>query len=534
MTFFITLILAIIRTGNAQFPHSADFLFLLDTSSQMCRYNDALLSRINNFKLQLQSQSIDSRFALATFGGPPQLYYPFGYLDFKIELNCTSFGQEAGLEAIRMSVLLNGTDFIPKCDILNLVDCRISWRSNSSRVIVFLSDEDSDIPTNINYRMNGQDDGLCAVSYDSNNNCYKQWNFEPKFYPISDIKSTTVSLDTDKLVNIFQRFRNSSATLKLDKSFQDEISHTAKRLVQERVSLYLFIKGDKNGNPFQPISSFNYVNSLFNKNDSADNIHTTLLQYGDPLSIDYKSLKSKGLHESLQGQVLNLNGSIRVFEIEDLLIGNSSIDAFFKEIYNAITLSSANLGSGMFSVGSSTAVSNASFHIFSTVFPGSLSKSDSETVKSYSFSSSSKSSSSTGSEILFTSESTKNTTILFESSLTTTSSLTSNFVIESRSVSIKESISSSSEVPATLTSSAISSASIKESLTSDYSLISSSSSRSLNTSSKISTNFNESNPFKNTTSTQESSENTVILANNRTLHLLHSVLVQELYCCSVV
>jgi hypothetical protein len=60
-------------------------------------------------------------------------------------VGCASKGQEAGLEAIRMA--LDGQNSMtPACADLN--DCDITWRAGSKRVIIMITDEDSDLPTN--------------------------------------------------------------------------------------------------------------------------------------------------------------------------------------------------------------------------------------------------------------------------------------------------------------------------------------------------------------------------------------------------
>jgi hypothetical protein len=60
-------------------------------------------------------------------------------------IGCSGYGQEAGLEAIRMA--LDGLDSMEQgCDDLD--GCEITWRSGSKRIIIMITDEDSDLPTN--------------------------------------------------------------------------------------------------------------------------------------------------------------------------------------------------------------------------------------------------------------------------------------------------------------------------------------------------------------------------------------------------
>jgi hypothetical protein len=56
-----------------------------------------------------------------------------------------SSGQEAGLEAIRMALDGKG-NLNAGCELD--IDCSLVWREGSKRVIIMLTDEDSDLPTN--------------------------------------------------------------------------------------------------------------------------------------------------------------------------------------------------------------------------------------------------------------------------------------------------------------------------------------------------------------------------------------------------
>jgi acetate kinase len=58
-----------------------------------------------------------------------------------LSVGCARYGQEAGLEAIRMALDEKG-NMQQGCD-----DCEIKWRESSKRVIIMITDEDSDLPT---------------------------------------------------------------------------------------------------------------------------------------------------------------------------------------------------------------------------------------------------------------------------------------------------------------------------------------------------------------------------------------------------
>ncbi len=60
-------------------------------------------------------------------------------------VGCSGYGQEAGLEAIRMA--LDGKDSMSE-GCTDVDNCKLNWRDNSKRVIIMITDEDSDLPTN--------------------------------------------------------------------------------------------------------------------------------------------------------------------------------------------------------------------------------------------------------------------------------------------------------------------------------------------------------------------------------------------------
>ena len=55
----------------------ADVLFLIDSSSSMGNYTQAVADGMTRFASQLQNSSIDAQFAVATFGGAPTLHQKF-------------------------------------------------------------------------------------------------------------------------------------------------------------------------------------------------------------------------------------------------------------------------------------------------------------------------------------------------------------------------------------------------------------------------------------------------------------------------
>ena len=60
-------------------------------------------------------------------------------------MGCSGYGQEAGLEAIRMA--LDGKNSMTT-GCTDVANCDITWREGAKRVIIMVTDEDSDMPTN--------------------------------------------------------------------------------------------------------------------------------------------------------------------------------------------------------------------------------------------------------------------------------------------------------------------------------------------------------------------------------------------------
>ncbi len=60
-------------------------------------------------------------------------------------VGCSGYGQESSLEAIRMALDGNNSMAAGCTDVVN---CNITWRDGSKRIIIMITDEDSDMPTN--------------------------------------------------------------------------------------------------------------------------------------------------------------------------------------------------------------------------------------------------------------------------------------------------------------------------------------------------------------------------------------------------
>jgi hypothetical protein len=54
-----------------------DFLFLIDSSASMCPFTEAIAEGMSSFISGLNDDDVDSRFAVASFGGPPRVLQAF-------------------------------------------------------------------------------------------------------------------------------------------------------------------------------------------------------------------------------------------------------------------------------------------------------------------------------------------------------------------------------------------------------------------------------------------------------------------------
>jgi hypothetical protein len=129
-----------------------DFLFLIDGSPSMCTYISAITAGFESFTQKLVSSNVDYQFGIVVFGGSPQLLSPLTTNGTAIKsilgaIQCTYGAQEASFEAIRMVLgSTANTDLVASCS--KGVTCQLNWRSNSSKVLMIATNEDSDLPTN--------------------------------------------------------------------------------------------------------------------------------------------------------------------------------------------------------------------------------------------------------------------------------------------------------------------------------------------------------------------------------------------------
>lgn len=116
----------------------------------MCAYQLQIADGLHDFVDDLQEKEVSYRFAVVRFGGAPTILQSFSNDADSTKaaiksVGCDQIGQEAGLEALRMTAL-NMTDLSAGCAYGT--PCEISWRPDARRMIIMVTDEDSDLPTN--------------------------------------------------------------------------------------------------------------------------------------------------------------------------------------------------------------------------------------------------------------------------------------------------------------------------------------------------------------------------------------------------
>jgi len=356
----------------------SDIVFIVDESFSMCTYIDAMRNKLSVFIDELNKVKANARYALIGFGGNPRIYSAFtdnvnDIKDAFKKLNCKEGGQESGLEAIRMFIEKSGK-FVNKIgdesghNKFTTTD-KINWRENSTKTIIFLTDEDSDLPIyaenrNDLQRANVQGkievkktydekeitsadaDKFMGFPYYMNKNRMPAYDdnvyFEPAFSP--------AVLTTEKGYYTFYR---SGSPLVLSSAFQKEVDTTANLIKENDIQLFLLLNNklveaqgaDVSNSHFNSLSPYWSDKHLTTEDDSS----TVTAQYGNP-TIDnirnvqfnkeeiYKSLVAKNQQNSLQGQLLHNGGFCRVFNLEDFTGSDSSmmVELFYKIVVKTV------------------------------------------------------------------------------------------------------------------------------------------------------------------------------------------------------
>jgi len=356
----------------------SDIVFIVDESASMCTYIEAMKNKLNVFIDELNKVKANARYAIIGFGGSPRIYSAFtndvnAVKEAFGKLNCKQGGQESGLEAIRMFIEKsekfdnNIGNETGRHKFKSIDD--ISWREDSTRTIIFLTDEDSDLPiypenrndlqkTNVNGNINVKltYDGKELTSTDVDkfmgfpyymskrympayaDNVY----FEPAFSP--------AVLTTE---NGYYTFYRSGSPLVLSQAFQTEVDDTAKLVKDNNVQLFLLLNNKLVEAQGKDVSNshFNALNPYWNEKHltTEDDSSTVTAQYGNP-TIDnirnvqfnkdeiYHKLVAKNQQNSLQGQILNNGGFCRVFNLEDFTGGDSAmmVELFYKIVVKTV------------------------------------------------------------------------------------------------------------------------------------------------------------------------------------------------------
>jgi len=357
---------------------NTDIVFIFDESRSMCKYINAMRDKLNIFIQKLEDANANARFAVIGFGGKPRVYSSFTSDINEVtkafqKLDCNKEGQESGLEAIRM-FLKGSNNFIDKIGSIYGSDkfkntSQLQWRKNSTtKTIILVTDEDSDLPTyeenfnnlqkdnfkktvNVN-SFNGKDivekdvkdfggypyyfDKHQSPSYNKN------YFFEPVFSP--------ATLKTEN--NVYAIYRNGSP-LVLSEAYQKEVDETADLINKDGVHLFMLLNdnlADSQG-PSVANSQFNENNPYWVKNKISlkDDSSTITAQYGNPLLDDlqkeyvkediYRDLVNKHQEKSLQGQILNNNGFCRAFNMKEIINDNNQkfVELFYETVVETVT-----------------------------------------------------------------------------------------------------------------------------------------------------------------------------------------------------
>ncbi|KAI8622162.1 hypothetical protein BC830DRAFT_1224162, partial [Chytriomyces sp. MP71] len=434
-----------------------DVLFVIDGSSSMCAYNKLIASSLQQLVNEMAAKGFDARYAVVAFGGLASILVPFTSVESDVKgalssVGCSRSGWEAGLEALRMSLNANqGSDMQKSCSGNYTSNCTLTWRPDAQRQILMATDEDSDIPYLNSYLMPQQGGGLCPSGYNNGKGC-SGMQIEPPFQ--------------SRIYWNNNYYRNSPDPLILEDPYYTEIAVTANVIIQNAVSISLIMKSDYNANLKGPQSTFDSYNLYFQNitvdKNATNHRHTAIVQFGDPTlqsqneslgdfnaTETLAALKNASLESSLQGQVLQEGGIMRVYELQlmiDAVNGPTYLSNIFNELVNM--LQSCQVMYMLDTTSTSTTTSTTSTTSTSTSTTSSSSTSTSSTrTSTTSSTSTSRTSTSTS-----TSSSTT-TTSSTSSSSTTSSTTTSSTSTSSRTSSTSSTTSTSSTSSTTSTSS---------------------------------------------------------------------------------
>eukprot|EP00158_Paraphelidium_tribonemae_P004028 Partr_v1_DN26528_c0_g1_i3_m3375 len=321
-----------------------DFLFIIDTSGSMDTAIAGVKKGLKQFVGSLASTKADARFAVVSYGGIPRIRLPFTVksADFDTAMGALGEGggNEAAFEVMRSALPPYPADFLtPACSSKygsnNAAICNLSWRSGAQKVMIVVTDEDSDLPVNPALRMPNQEAESLAQKYYNNGAPFEALynvGFTPKVF-----KAITTS---------YKQYYRNAVNLKLATSYSLEVAATAQVLIDNNVVVNFVMNeltGDDSLKNYAAISRY-----------AGDSNSIAFLQFGNPLlasqSADYQSfsrsqtltnLRNAGLGNSLQARMLAADKQIRLHRILPFSQQNENV---INSFYDQLVTSSVSAG----------------------------------------------------------------------------------------------------------------------------------------------------------------------------------------------
>eukprot|EP00158_Paraphelidium_tribonemae_P004027 Partr_v1_DN26528_c0_g1_i2_m3373 len=313
-----------------------DFLFIIDTSGSMDSAIAGVKKGLKKFVGSLATTKADARFAVVSYGGIPRIRLPFTVksADFDTAMGALGEGggNEAAFEVMRSALPPYPADFLtPACSSKygsnNAAICNLSWRSGAQKVMIVVTDEDSDLPVNPALRMPNQEAESLAQKYYNNGAPFEALynvGFTPKVF-----KAITTS---------YKQYYRNAGNLQLETSYSLEVAATAQVLIDNNVIVNFVMNeltGDDSLKNYAAISRY-----------AGDSNSIAFLQFGNPLlasqSADYQSfsrsqtltnLRNAGLGNSLQARMLAADKQIRLHRILPFSQQNENvINSFYDQL----------------------------------------------------------------------------------------------------------------------------------------------------------------------------------------------------------
>eukprot|EP00833_Pecoramyces_ruminatium_P014751 jgi/Orpsp1_1/1188783/evm.model.d7180000067141.1 len=356
---------------------NADIVFIIDESASMCKYITAMRNKLNKLIDELYKVNANARFAVIGFAGKPRIYSAFTKDESDVEnafdkLNCQQSGQESGLEAIRMFLnksknFINRIDDIYEVSNFSEVD-KIEWREDSTKTIILVTDEDSDLPVYEENRNNLQIENLNKTinikeldEKDLNKRDVEVFGGFPYYLNKRNIPEYSSNIFFEPVfspavltsVNGIYTFYRNSQPLVLSEAYQKEVDETAKLIIEDNIQLFMLLNDNLTDSQGTDVSNsqLNELNPLWVKNKSveSDDSSTITSQYGNPLLDSFKKteyerneifakLVERKQDKSLQGQILLNRGFCRAFNIKEFTSGQSEqmVELFYMNVVRTV------------------------------------------------------------------------------------------------------------------------------------------------------------------------------------------------------